>query len=318
MKKALAIDIGGTKIYHTIIDESGKILSEVEKHQTPKTFDEINSILREIIRKNESEVDVVAIATAGAVNNENTALIGSTGNIAAGYSNMNFKALSDKSVFVENDANAAAWAEHIVGASNGASDSIMITLGTGVGGGIIVNNKLLKGKSGAAGEMHFKMYPDKRRYCTCGAYDCFEAYASGRGLKLTAQEFTKNPNATTYDVMEEVKAVLDLTAAFESGKSQTECLKMAIQDRYVQAFLKWQDDILMGCIGLANIFDTEVIVLSGSMAEFVDVDYLEKELNKEIVTTYTKVRKARAGNYSGMIGAALLALNAGVNRGVGC
>ena len=71
---------------------------------------------------------------------------------------------------------------------------------------------------------------------------------------------------------------------------------------------KWQDDILAGIIGLANIFDPDVIVLSGSMAEFVDIKYLEEQANKEIVTTPFKIVKASAGNYSGMIGAALLAL----------
>ena len=187
----------------------------------------------------------------------------------------------------------------------------MLTLGTGVGGGIIVDNKLLKGKSGAAGEMHFKLYRDKRRKCTCGAYDCFEAYASGTGLRLTAAEITNVPNVTTYDVIAEVNAVLEQTKALEDTHTKTERLQKGILSKYVEAFLRWQDDILIGCIGLADLFDSDVIVLSGSMAEFVDVDYIEKELNKEIVTTYTKVRQASAGNYSGMIGAALLALGVG-------
>ena len=71
---------------------------------------------------------------------------------------------------------------------------------------------------------------------------------------------------------------------------------------------KWQNDILQGIIGLQDIFDVDCIVLSGSMAEFVDIEYLQKEANKEIVTSAIQVKKATAGNYSGMIGAALLAL----------
>lgn len=121
---------------------------------------------------------------------------------------MDFQNLSTKKVFVENDANAAAWAEHVLGASKGCAHSVMITLGTGVGGGIIIDNKLLKGKSGAAGEMHFKLYRDKRRQCTCGAYDCFEAYASGTGLRKTAQEMLNNPDVTTYDVIDGVKKTI--------------------------------------------------------------------------------------------------------------
>lgn len=285
MKKALAIDVGGTKIYNTIINEKGEILTEVEKHHTPKTFNEIKALFEEIISKYEKEVDVIAFATCGAVNNSNNAILGSTGNIAKEYPTMDFKSLSKKPVFVENDANAAAWAEHVIGSSKGMPYSVMLTLGTGVGGGIILDNKLYKGKNGAAGEMHFKMRTDKHRKCTCGSYDCFEAYASGTGLKRTAEEISGDPDITTYDVIE---------------NKDRPMMKKILET--------WQNDILDGIIGLANIFDPDVIVLSGSMAEFVDIEYLEKQANKEIATTPFKVVKASAGNYSGMIGAALLAL----------
>lgn len=310
--RALAIDVGGTKIYNTIVDETGKIVAEVEKQPTPKTFEEIRNVLSKIVKKYDNDVDVVAFATAGAVNNENTGVMGSTGNIANGYPKMDFVNFTKKRVFVENDANAAAWAEHILGSSKNCPYSVMLTLGTGVGGGIIIDNKLMKGKSGAAGEMHFKLYRDKRRKCTCGSYDCFEAYASGTGLMTTAVDITKVPNVTTYDVISEVNAVLEQTKASEGKKTKTERLLMYASSKYVEAFLRWQDDILIGCIGLADLFDPNVIVLSGSMAEFVDVEYIQKELNKEIVTTFTEVKLASAGNYSGMIGAALLAMGVGL------
>ena len=313
MKKALAIDIGGTKIYNSIVDETGALVSDVEKYETPKKLEDIRLLLETIISRYEHEVDVIAIATAGAVNKENTKVLGSTGNIAEGYSNLDFQALSSKKVFVENDANSAAWAEYVVGASRDYSNSVLLTLGTGVGGGIIIEGKLLKGKSGAAGEMHFKMSTEKRRLCTCGAYDCFEAYASGRGLALTAQEKTRVSSVTTYDVIEEVKEVLKLTSMFDGKKTVTERLYLAIEDNYVDAFLAWEHDIIDGCIGLVNIFDPDVIVLSGSMAEFVDVEYIESEINKEIVTSPTLVKRAQAGNYSGMIGVALLAMGVNLN-----
>ena len=290
MRKALAIDVGGTKIYGTIVNEQGEIVSEIEKHSTPKTFEEIRALFKDIIARHENEVDVIAFATCGAVNNANNRILGSTGNIAKEYPSMDFTSLSNKKVFVENDANAAAWAEHIIGASKGYPYSIMLTLGTGVGGGIILDNKLYKGKNGAAGEMHFKMRTDKHRKCTCGAYDCFESYASGTGLKLTAQEMLNDASVTSYDVISGVK----------NG-----------DEKMISVFNHWQNDILEGIIGLANIFDPDVIVLSGSMAEFTDTDYLTQKVNEEIVTTPTKVVKAQAGNYSGMIGAALLALGVG-------
>ena len=286
MKKALAFDIGGTKIYSSIIDETGKILSEIDKFHTPKSIDGILDILKGQIAKFENEVDVIAISTAGAVNNENTAVNGSTGNLVSGYPSIDFQSLSKKRVFLENDANAAAWAEYRIGASKGTNVSIMITLGTGVGGGIIVNNKLLKGKSGAAGEMHFKMYPDKRRKCTCGSWDCFEAYASGTALKVDAEEMLNNPKVTTYDVMDGVK---------NGDKKMTEI------------FNRWINDITIGVNGLTNLFDPDCIVLSGSMAQFVDAKKMEEAVNSDIVTSPTSIRIATAGNYSGMIGAALLA-----------
>lgn len=286
MKRALAFDIGGTKIYYTVVDEDGKIVSDIVKNSTPKTISEIVDILKKGILDN-NDVDVISVATAGAVNNENTRVISSTGNLPDGYRNIDFQALSDKKVFVENDANAAAWAEHVIGSSKGCENSVMLTLGTGVGGGIILNNKLYKGKSGSAGEMHFKMYPDNRRKCTCGSYDCFEAYASGTGLKLTAEEMSGNPEITTYDVIDGVKRG---------------CPEMT------RIFKTWQNHITQGIIGLANIFDPDCFVLSGSMAQFVDVKRIEEAVNEQIVTSPTSIRLGSAGNYSGMIGAALLAL----------
>lgn len=287
-KKALALDIGGTKIYNTIIDENGVVCGQIQKHSTPKNLDEMISLVKEIFFKYEKEVDVIAIATAGAVNNDNTKVISSTANLVKGYNSIDFQSFSKKKVFVENDANAAAWAEHILGASKGCAFSIMLTLGTGVGGGIILNNKLYKGKSGGAGEMHFKMYSDKRRKCTCGAWDCFESYASGTGLKLTAEEMLNDKNVTTYDVINGLK---------NADKN--------MQD----VFNTWQNHILFGIIGLANLFDPDCVILSGSMAEFVDTVYLEDSVNNEIVTSPIKVYKATAGNNAGMLGAALLALN---------
>ena len=285
MKKALGIDVGGTKVYCAVINEKGEILSEVEKYHTPKTFDEIRNLFKSIIEKHEKNVDVIAFSTCGAVNKTNDRILGSTGNIAKEYPTMDFKNLSNKKVFVENDANCAAWAEYLIGSSKNMPYSIMITLGTGVGGGIILGGKLYKGKSGAAGEMHFKMRTDKHRKCTCGSWDCFEAYASGTGLKKTAEELSKNSEITTYDVIEHIDNPM-----------------------MKKIFDTWQNDILEGIIGLANIFDPDVVVLSGSMAEFVDIEYLEKEANLQIVTQPFKVVKASAGNYSGMIGAALLGL----------
>ena len=285
--EVLAFDIGGTKIYCAKINESGNVVSEVEKFATPQNKNDFETLMKTVIAKYENKVVSVAIATAGTVSNQNDRILGSTGNLFKEYPETNFQSLSSKPVFLENDANAAAWAEYRTGASKGSSVSILLTLGTGVGGGIIINNKLLKGKSGGAGEMHFKMRTDNHRKCTCGAYDCYEAYASGTGLRITAQELSGNQNITTYDVI--------------AGLKNNDKLMIEI-------FNQWEQDIANGIIGLANIFDPDSIVLSGSMAEYVNIEKIEKLVNSQIVTAPTKIKKATTVNYAGMIGVGLLAL----------
>ena len=286
-KTALGIDIGGTKIYAAIVNENGEILTPPAKYDTPKTVEDIKETLSKIIDERSNTASIVALATAGAVNNDNTKILSSTANMPNGYSEIDFQNLSPKlPVFVENDANCAAWAEHTVGAASGANHSITLTLGTGVGGGIIVNNNLLKGKSGAAGEMHFKMSIERKRPCTCGTFDCFESYVSGRGLALTYKDIL-NRNLTTYQIVENAK------------NGDPGC---------ILALDIWQRHLSDGLIGLNDIFDTEIIVLSGSMAQFVDVEYVQNLVNKEIVTTPVQVKQASAGNFSGLIGASLLAL----------
>ena len=109
-QKFLAFDIGGTKIACAVINERGKILSETQKFDTPKTTDAINLLLKSIISQHEDEIDAVAIATAGEVSNERSRIISSVGNMAAGYRDTDFASLSAKPVILENDANAAAWA----------------------------------------------------------------------------------------------------------------------------------------------------------------------------------------------------------------
>ena len=288
MRIALGIDIGGTKTSYCLINDKGEIVSDIKKIKTAKSAEEIINNLKKIISDYEAEIDCVGISTAGAVNLTNNKVICSTGNLPKEYPDIDFSKLSNKRVFIENDANCAAWAEYKSGAAKGSRCAIIVTLGTGVGGGIIINGQLLKGQNGAAGEMHFKLYPDKRRECTCGSYDCWEAYASGSGLKRTAEEIYKDKNITTYDVIEGLK---------NNDKNA------------VLAFEKWQNDIITGCVGLANIFDPDCIVMSGSMAQFPDYEKIEKEVNKDICTTPTKILKAKFDNNSGMIGAVLLAFN---------
>ena len=282
---ALGIDVGGTKISYGLINTEGNFVNETQKIPTPSSAESIAEVLKNIIISYEKECSFVAIATAGTVNKENSKVIGSTANLPFGYKEINFQSLSNKKVFIENDANCAAYAEYKIGAAKGFDNSITLTLGTGVGGGIIVDGKLLKGKNGAAGEMHFALDRNMKRKCTCGTYDCFESYASGNGLRQTGVDITGQEDISTYKIIDGVK------------NNDPDC-KMAHSI--------WQKDIALGILGLANIFDPDCVVLSGSMGEFVDCNYIENFVNEKLVTTPIKIFKAKMGNHSGMIGAALL------------
>lgn len=302
MKKALGIDIGGTKLVYAVIGENGEFLSEIKKVSTPRTAEAIFNQLQELAKEHENNVDAIAIATAGAVNRENTRVCSSTPNMPQGYNSLDFSLLSEKKVFVENDANAAAWAEYKLGAAKGCDFSLIITLGTGIGAGMINEGKLVRGKSGAALEAgSMKIFADKRRKCTCHRYDCWESYASGTGLRRNAQEAaltlpefkssflnTKLPEElTTYDIIEGIQ------------KGDKFC-KMV--------FEQWNDYIYTGLVSLVDIFDPECVVISGGMGEFLDITALEQRINDELVVPPMKLRLAKMKNNAGMVGAALLAL----------
>ena len=162
----------------------------------------------------------------------------------------------------------------------------MLTLGTGVGSGIIVNGKLLKGKSGSAGEMHVRFGFGHNRKCTCGLWDCLETYVSGNALTTDAQIYM-SPDATSYDVIRGLKE--------NNQKAQA-------------AFDHWQECLENALVMVCNLFDPEVVVLSGSMAQFVEYDKLQKEVNQDILTQPTELKLAKFENNAGMLGVALLLL----------
>lgn len=285
--KVLAFDIGGTKIAYGIVCRDGSLAGKVTKVSTPATQEAVYSLLKKIVSQYENEVDAVAISTAGTVDDNNIKITGSVGNLPEGYEKTDFQSLSSKRVFVVNDANAAVWAEYKVGNAKGKKNTVLLTLGTGVGVGLIVNGRLVTGKSGAAGEVHFPIRLDKKRRCGCGNYDCLEIYMSGKALNLDAKEFFKDDNATSYDVIAGVK-----------------------ENRLpaVEAFNHWQNMVLYGVVIFASIFDPDVILLGGSMAHFIDYERLNKEANEQIVTAPFVLKEAAFENNAGIIGAALLCM----------
>lgn len=283
MEKVLAFDIGGTKIAYAFINKEGEFVSEITKVSTPNTSEKIYNLLKEIISKHENEVIGTAIATAGAIDNEGIHITSHVGNLPEGYNKIDFRSLSSKPVLLENDANSASWAEFVLGSAKGCQNAITLTIGTGVGSGIIIDGKLLKGKSGAAGEMHFPIDTCKKRKCTCGIDDCFEIYASGTALNLYAKEYL-GEDATSYDIIE----------------------KKPSDSKVKEIFDIWQGRLLQGLIMLGNIFDPEMIVLSGSLSKFIEYEKLNKSANDQILTQPFILKEAKFENNAGMIGVALL------------
>ena len=306
MAKIAGIDIGGTKISGAII-ENGQIISEIIKEKTPYDTKKILEIIFGIIENlsKQENIKAIAIATAGAVNNENSKVIGSTGNLPKDYPDVEFKKILEEKFnipsLLENDANAAAFAEYKVGAAKGSQSSITVTLGTGVGGGIILNGKILKGKSGAAGEIgHLMLGIKPERSCTCGEYNCFEAYASGTGFRRTIQELSeKIPEFKTSILSDKTKDELTTYDVIAGYKNGDEFCKIAYET--------WENELIIGLTSLANIFDPDNIVISGGLSGEVNYEKVEKSINEKIVTTPLKLLPAQSGNYAGMIGAALLA-----------
>ena len=285
INKVLAFDIGGTKIAYATVDRNGKILNEVIRHPTPAAPGAAAKLLKTIIAQFEDQIDAVAVSTAGTVDRTNSRITGSVGNMPEGYMDTDFKALSAKPVVVENDAKSAVWAEHVLGNAKGHDNVILLTLGTGVGVGIIADGRLLVGKSGAAGEVHFPVRYDNNRLCGCGRYDCLEIYMSGKALSLEAKAAYKDDNATSHTVIEGLK-------------------QNALPA--VTAFHNWQEMVKNGIVIFADIFDPEVILLGGSMAHFIDYKRLNDEANRMIVTTPFELKEASFENDAGLIGAALL------------
>ena len=168
-KKALGIDIGGTKICYGIVDDSGNILSEIKRTSTPKNAQEIFETLKKIIDENYNDIDVIGLSSAGAVNLENTKVVSSTPNLPSGYNNIDFSTLSNKKVYVENDANCATIAEFVCGSMKGYDNAVMLTIGTGIGGGIILGGKMAKGSYLGEGELgHTIVDYTGGEYCGCG------------------------------------------------------------------------------------------------------------------------------------------------------
>ena len=303
MTLAAGIDVGGTKCLGVVVDEHGVIVRQ-GRRPTPHGQTAILHVLANLAREL-SPYDSLGIGVPG--------LVTRTGTLRAAPNLVNVRELAigprlserlGHPVAVDNDATCAAAAEWRHGAGRGATDMVMVTLGTGIGGGIIAGNQVQRGANGFAGEIgHIVVHPDGPP-CPCGRRGCWERYASGSGLGRLAQEAA---------VAGMLAAVLD--AVGDVGSIRGEDLQHAARDGDAEA-LEVIDDygrwVALGLVNLTNILDPSIFVLGGGLAASADLylgpiqKWFRRLLYSPDLRPHPALVFAQLGSEAGAIGAALL------------
>lgn len=310
----IGIDLGGTNIAAGITDTEGRILHK-DALSTGASRDK-DAILEDIVtlchmlcrdaKIGEAEIARVGIAVPGGVDAA-TGEILFTPNIPS-FSGINIcdilsAKLGGKPVLLANDANAAALAEARVGAAKGAASAVMITLGTGIGGGIIVNGRIYTGFNGLAAELgHFVIRKDGVP-CSCGQRGCFETYASATALiRMTKEELDRCFVSGEGTLMAESRK-LNACVAFDAYRAGDVAAK-----RVIEQYIGY---LASGIASLINIFQPEVFIIGGGVAnerQFL-LDLLAPHIDAEDFARNAKKRTrivtAVCGNDAGIIGAAM-------------
>jgi glucokinase len=205
MGLTIGVDVGGTKVAAGVVDEQGKLLATALR-PTPSTDPrETQTVIVDVIRELGADhaVDAVGIGAAGFVDERRSSVLFAP-NLAWRDEPLReaIETATRLPVVVENDANAAAWAEVRFGAGRGENHVVIVTVGTGIGGGIVLDGRLLRGRYGIAAEIgHINLVPNGRR-CGCGLEGCWEQYASGRALLGEAQELASVSPAVSGRLLE--------------------------------------------------------------------------------------------------------------------
>lgn len=309
---AIGIDIGGTKIIGGVVDPSGEIIDR-ERRETPRegglaTVDRIADVAKELASRH--SVDAVGVSLAGFISKDRKRME-TNPNIA----NMKGLAIHDEleratglAIHLENDANCAAWGEFRFGAGKEANPMVMITVGTGIGGGLVIDGKLLIGAFGTAGEMgHVPVIPNGE-ICGCGMRGCLEQYASGNALR----RYVRRAIESTPNLGSKILAM---------GNGQVD----GIQGPHITAAAKDGDPIALAAFneigewlgyaisGFSSVIDPEVVVIGGGVVDAGEIllDPIRASFNKHspMRTSHpmAEIVAARLGNDAGIVGVADLA-----------
>jgi glucokinase len=310
---AIGVDIGGTKIATGVVDEDGNILDKIRVSTDPKNPASIDQAIADSCNALISKYDIgaIGVAAAGFVSSDRETVAFAPNIDWRDYPlAANIKALLDKDVpvIIENDANAAGWAEYRFGKGKGTSDMVMLTIGTGLGGAIVVNGKLVRGKWGAGGEMgHMQIVPHGHT-CGCGHEGCWEQYASGSAL-------TKHARRAVVARPDLADAIID--AAGGAGErikgphvAQAAADGDPLATKVIGEIGHW---IGHGAASVAAMLDPEVIVIGGGVAAVGDLLLGPAQSGfKDRLSAYghrplAHIELAELGNDAGIVGAADLA-----------
>ncbi len=309
----LGVDLGGTNIVVGLLDENYNIIDK--KNTETKKERENSEILKDIAmlcidvlkENNISEKDVkwIGIGSPGICDSKNGVVIYSC--------NLQFENTEvrteiqkyiDLPVYLGNDANCAAYGEYVVGAGKGTKNASMITLGTGVGGGFIVDGKLLEGNHFAGAEIGHMVISVDGRQCGCGRKGCFEAYSSATAIINMANE-VENKDCKLYELNGNDKSKTTAKMVFDCYDLGDEYIKEVVE--------KYHTYLAEGIVNIINIFDPEVLILGGGISARGEklVQALVQKVKERVYGSDLKIeiKIATLGNDAGIIGAGLLGLN---------
>ena len=318
--KYLGIDLGGTNIVAGVVDENYRVVAKAQrKTAAPRPMeaicDDMAAAAREALQKAGialEDVPWLGIGTPGTVNKA-TGIVEFVNNLFFHnweLSKMMQERLPGVRVILENDANAAAYGEFVAGATKEADTAIAISLGTGVGSGIIIDGKIYSGSNYAGGEMGHTVIVLGGKACTCGRRGCWEAYASATGLiNLTKEAMIENqgnPDSILWGIVDGDIDKVDGRTAFDAMR-QGDPVGQKVVDDYIRY-------LACGIINAINTFQPDMICLGGGVSKEGETllrplrAYVERERYSKHSTKQTKLCIAELGNDAGVIGAALLGL----------
>lgn len=313
MKYYVGIDLGGTNIVAGVVDENYNIVAKAStKTNCPRPAKEIaDDMAKMALQAVENakltidDIEWIGVGTPG-IANSSTGIIEYSNNL--GFENTPMvkyiQETINKPVFIENDANAAAYGEFVAGAAKGANNAVCITLGTGVGGGIIVDGKIYAGSNFAGAEIGHTVIEVDGAQCSCGRKGCFEAYSSATGLiRMSKEAMAENPDSVMNKLAQE-RGKVNARTAFDAMREGDSVAK-AVVDKYIKY-------LAAGITNAINIFQPDILCIGGGVCNEGDPLLLPvKALVKEEVYTRnspknTEIVIAKLGNDAGIIGAAFL------------